>query len=46
MLGSVAAGAGTECAPASPVWPLSDRQMSLVRLLRGLRLRAAPQLHR
>src|ERR1700720_878202 len=42
MLGSVAAGAGTECAPAAPVRPLSDRQLSLVRLLRGLRLRAAP----
>jgi hypothetical protein len=46
MLGSVAAGAGGDCAPAAPARPLSIRAMGFVPLTRGLRSRAAPQLHR
>jgi hypothetical protein len=46
MLGSVAAGARTDCAPAALIRPLSIRPMSFVRFARGLRPPAAPQLHR
>jgi hypothetical protein len=46
MRGSVAAGAGRDCAPAALIRPLSDQPMSFIRPMRDLRLRAAPQLIR
>jgi hypothetical protein len=45
-VGSVAAGAGRQCAPAAPIGPLSICAMSFVRLSRGRRFHAAPQLIR
>jgi hypothetical protein len=46
MLGSFAAGAGRQCAPAALILPLSIPLMSSLRSTRSLRLCAAPQLHR
>jgi hypothetical protein len=45
-VGSVAAGAGRDCAPAAPIGPLSIWAMSFARLNRGRRSYAAPQLIR
>jgi hypothetical protein len=41
-----AAGAGRQCAPAAHIPPRPPGLEGFVRPERGLRLRAAPQLHR
>jgi hypothetical protein len=45
-VGSVAAGAGRQCAPAALIRPLGSRPELFGWLMRGLRGRAAPQLIR